>query len=130
MRMSEFLCLTMLAAGITHASEYEITWYTIDGGGGTSTGGPYELVGTIGQTDTGVSSADPHVLSAGFWPGNFGCVVNLTDLMLFMEQWLSMTPGASFSPADFDQSGDVDISDFAVLSAWWFDYCPADWSLK
>jgi len=33
------------------AGPYEITWYTIDGGGGTSTGGPYVLTGTIGQPD-------------------------------------------------------------------------------
>ena len=30
---------------------YEINWYTIDGGGGTSTGGPYTLTGTIAQPD-------------------------------------------------------------------------------
>jgi len=32
---------------------YEISWYTIDGGGGTSSGGPYKLTGTIGQPDAG-----------------------------------------------------------------------------
>jgi len=30
-------------------SQYEISWYTIDGGGGTSSGGLYVLTGTIGQ---------------------------------------------------------------------------------
>jgi hypothetical protein len=38
------------------AGPYRIDWYTIDGGGGTSTGGtgsggPYVLTGTIGQPD-------------------------------------------------------------------------------
>jgi hypothetical protein len=30
---------------------YELTWYTIDGGGGVSRGGQYVLTGTIGQPD-------------------------------------------------------------------------------
>ncbi len=109
---------------------YELTWSTIDGGGGTSSGGPYTLTGTIGQADTGVSSGGTYVLSAGFWPGQFGCVVNLADLMIFVEQWLAVTPGAPFDAADFDESGSVDIADFAVLSRWWLDHCPSDWPLK
>ncbi|MHC4692954.1 MAG: hypothetical protein ACYS67_09440 [Planctomycetota bacterium] len=30
---------------------YELSWYTIDGGGSRSSGGPYVLTGTIGQTE-------------------------------------------------------------------------------
>ena len=30
---------------------YSIDWFTIDGGGGTSTGGVYSVSGTIGQPD-------------------------------------------------------------------------------
>jgi len=33
--------------------DYEISWSTIDGGGGRSTGGDFALVGTIGQPDAG-----------------------------------------------------------------------------
>ena len=33
------------------AGPYEISWYTIDGGGVRSSGGPYTLTGTIGQPD-------------------------------------------------------------------------------
>ena len=40
-------------ATITHAQSYSIDWFTIDGGGGTSTGGVYSLSGTIGQPDAG-----------------------------------------------------------------------------
>jgi len=29
--------------------DYDIRWYNIDGGGGQSSGGPYELVGTVGH---------------------------------------------------------------------------------
>jgi hypothetical protein len=48
---------------------YEITWYTIDGGGGTSTGGLYTLTGTIGQPDVAWSIGGLYDLLGGFWPG-------------------------------------------------------------
>ena len=28
------------------------------------------------------------------------------------------------------KNGTVDIADFAALSYWWYDQCPADWPLK
>jgi len=33
------------------AQSYAIDWFTIDGGGGTSTGGAYTVSGTVGQPD-------------------------------------------------------------------------------
>ncbi len=107
--------------------EYEIPWYSIDGGGGTSSGGDYVLVGTIGQADTGITSGGEYVLSAGFYPGNFGCIVNLTDLLLFCDQWLTEGPDQT---ADFDGLNGVDLTDFSMFSAWWLDTCPANWELK
>ena len=106
---------------------YEITSSSIDGGGGVSSGGGYTLVGTIGQADTGVSSGGEYVLSAGFHPGSFGCVVNLTDLLVLVEWWLEDGPGM---PADIDGDEDVDIEDFSALAYWWYDMCPADWPVK
>ena len=35
------------------AQNYSIDWFTIDGGGGTSTGGVYQVSGTIGPLDAG-----------------------------------------------------------------------------
>ena len=35
------------------AQTYALDWSTIDGGGGTSTGGVYAVSGTIGQPDAG-----------------------------------------------------------------------------
>ena len=46
---------------------YDLTWNTIDGGGGTSTGGVYSLSGTIGQPDAGTLSGSPYTLNGGFW---------------------------------------------------------------
>ena len=49
------------------AQQYSIDWYTIDGGGGVSSGGTYTLSGTIGQPDAGVLTGGPYTLSGGFW---------------------------------------------------------------
>lgn len=46
---------------------YSIDWSTIDGGGGTSTGGTYQVVGTIGQPDAGTMSGGNYTLQGGFW---------------------------------------------------------------
>jgi hypothetical protein len=47
---------------------YDLTWSTIDGGGGMfSTGGTYELSGTIGQPDAGTQSGGTYTLNGGFW---------------------------------------------------------------
>ena len=45
-----------------------IDWHTIDGGGGTSTGGVYSGTGTIGQPDAGPTmSGGNYSLDGGFW---------------------------------------------------------------
>ncbi|MCB9913327.1 MAG: hypothetical protein H6827_10045 [Planctomycetes bacterium] len=48
-------------------AQYSIEWSTIDGGGGTSTGGDYSLSGTVGQPDAGEMSGGEFALSGGFW---------------------------------------------------------------
>ncbi len=49
------------------AQSYSIDWFTIDGGGGTSTGGVYSVSGTIGQPDAGTMSGGNFTLDGGFW---------------------------------------------------------------
>jgi len=71
LRYAHMALLLLLAALGTSAQDFDVDWHTIDGGGGTSSGGPYELSGTIGQPD---SSVEPLVggdyeLTGGFWPG-------------------------------------------------------------
>ncbi len=45
-----------------------IDWSTIDGGGGTSTGGVYSVSGTIGQHDAGGPMTNgQYSLTGGFW---------------------------------------------------------------
>ena len=120
------LVTCLLFAGVV-SGDYDISWSTIDGGGGADSGGGYELSGTIGQAEPGVMEGGDYVLSSGFWPGSYGCVVNMTDLARFMVQWLDTGVGLS---ADLDDSGRVDAGDFGDLAYYWYNWCPAGWKLK
>ena len=52
---------------MSQGQNYSIDWYSIDGGGGTSTGGVYTLSGTIGQPDAGRLTGASYALEGGFW---------------------------------------------------------------
>jgi len=56
-----------ITAAAAQAQSYTIDWFTIDGGGGTSTGGVYSVSGTIGQPDAGRMSGGNFTLDGGFW---------------------------------------------------------------
>ncbi len=66
-------CLLLLLSSVVLAQSgggYDLSWSTVDGGGGTfSTGGDYSLGGTIGQPDVGVLSGGDYTLTGGFWYG-------------------------------------------------------------
>ena len=67
-----FILTVTLVLSLTipsHAANYEISWWTVDGGGYTfSEGGSYKLGGTIGQPDAGGPlSGGSYSLVGGFW---------------------------------------------------------------
>ena len=64
------LASVALAAAAPQTGSYELAWYTVDGGGGTATGGGYSLSATAGQADAGVLSAGSYRLQGGFWSGD------------------------------------------------------------
>jgi len=61
------LCLGLVLPAVGFAQQYSIDWYTIDGGGGTSSNGQYTVSGTIGQPDAGTMSGGNYSLTGGFW---------------------------------------------------------------
>jgi len=67
--LATLLLLTSLA--LAHSSNsYDLSWWTVDGGGGTASGGSYTLTGTMGQPDAGTLSGGDYTLGGGFWgPG-------------------------------------------------------------
>ena len=53
-------------------ASYAVTPWTIDGGGGRSSGGTYTVSGTIAQPDADPlqpSSGAAYAITGGFWPG-------------------------------------------------------------
>jgi hypothetical protein len=71
--LAALLALFLLAGAAVHAQTgggYDLTWNTLDGGGATfSTGGDYQLGGTLGQPEAGQLSGGGYALSGGFWVG-------------------------------------------------------------
>lgn len=63
-------------------SGYEISWYTIDGGGAQElTGGMYTLSGTVGQFDAGAQGGGSYALAGGYWVELFGYRLYLPLIM-------------------------------------------------
>lgn len=92
-------CLVALCAP---AQNYSIDWFTIDGGGGASTGGNYTLSGTIGQPDAGGAiSGGNYSLTGGFWsvlaavptPGAPSLTILLTTTNTAVVSWPSPSTG-------------------------------------
>ena len=52
-----------------NGSGYDLSWNTIAGGGGESSGGGYALQGTLGQASPGIQGSGSYTLEGGFWVG-------------------------------------------------------------
>lgn len=115
---------TGLALG-AGGSDYDLSRFTIDGGGVmSSTGGDYELSLTIGQPDAGRITGEEFELNFGFWfpvvagDGNGDGVVNLADYDAFEDCLAGPgggTPDGQCSSFDTDGNGTVDLADFAAV---------------
>lgn len=59
----------LIASSVTAQSggTYDLSWSTIDNGGGSSSGGSYTVAGTLGQPDAGGSIGGSYTLGGGFW---------------------------------------------------------------
>jgi len=110
------------AAGVAGVPTFEISRFTIDGGGVmNSSGGAFELSGTIGQPDAGALSGPGGLtLTGGFWfgqsPGdsNEDGGINLFDYR-DLEACTSGPEGGLPDPScaffDMDDDQDVDLAD-------------------
>ncbi|MCA9286011.1 MAG: hypothetical protein KDA22_12380 [Phycisphaerales bacterium] len=122
----------LLAASATVAAPigpgFDLSWHTVDGGGGTfSVGGGFTLGGTIGQPDAGpVMTGGAFTLVGGFWSlaasgAGIPCTgdlngdgqVNGADLGLLLADWGGSGPG------DLTGNGVVDGADLGILLGAW-----------
>lgn len=115
----------LLASDSASAQTLDLNWHTIDGGGATfSTGGTFQVGGTIGQPDassfTTPMSGGTFSLVGGFWPVagqvctlpgdmNLDGARDGEDVQLFVNCVLSIN-GANCACADLDGGG-VSASD-------------------
>lgn len=96
------LILLLWSSACARAQNYAIDWFTIDGGGGTSTGGVYSLSGTIGQPDANPlpMTGGNYSLAGGFWslfavqtPGAPFLTIRLTTTNTAVISWPSPSAG-------------------------------------
>ncbi len=111
---------------------FEIPWYTIDSGGTSSVvGGSFELAGTIGQPDAGVTmTGGSFSLTGGFWAGinnvppcapdlNGDGVLNFFDISAFLAAFSAMDP-----VADFNNDGTFNFFDISAFLTAFSAGCP------
>ena len=69
LNVTTLILLLAFSVVAAQTGDFDLVWHTIDGGGGTSTGGDrFALSGTIGQPDAGKMSGGAYALHGGFWP--------------------------------------------------------------
>jgi hypothetical protein len=61
--------LTILLAHTAYAqvNDYAVSWWSVDGGGGVSSGGQFALQATAGQADAAIMDGGTYTLTSGFW---------------------------------------------------------------
>jgi hypothetical protein len=132
-RLGVSIILLMILTASTAGGQYELSWSTIDGGGGRSIGGDFTLIGTIGQPDAAYSAGGNYELLGGFLAGGPLCFVNLKHFARFAEHWLweECNEGNDWcNGADLNQLDGVNELDLKFFVEEWLCYCPPDWPLK
>jgi len=121
-----FVACVLTTAQAQTGGGFDLSWSTLDGGGQTfSTGGGFELGGTIGQLDaqpSPVMAGGAFTLIGGFWPVAQVCYClgdmngdgrkDGGDVQRFVDCVIS---GGACSCADVDAANGVTISDVGVF---------------
>lgn len=113
--LSAVALFTRAALGQT----YTVDWHTVDGGGGTSTGGVYSVSGSIGQPDAGGMSGGNYSLDGGYWaivsaiqtPGAPSLTLRFTQTNTVVVSWPSDSTGFAL-----EQNGNLNTTNWAAPS--------------
>ena len=85
--LATVLCLTAVATLLAlpaAPTSLTIPWWTTDGGGDTSKGGPFSLSGTAGQADAGRRTGGSYTLVGGFWNRQTGEIGGGKPLQVYL----------------------------------------------
>lgn len=107
--------------------EYDLSWFTIDGGGAPSTAPEgYELLGTVAQADADATelTGDGYSLVGGFWPAvapfctcmadvNNDDRIDGADIQRFLD--CALADDGECECADLDRSGGVAPADLSFF---------------
>jgi len=125
-RLIARLAAAVVAVATANAGDFDLTWFTIDGGGGYSAGAAFELEGTIGQPDASYAlTGGGFELTGGFWAGAGAAApclgdldgdgqIALSDLAIVLSNF-GTPSGATPEQGDLDGDGDVDLTDLATM---------------
>jgi len=69
MVLAILIVLTSAGLALAEVGGYALHWYSMDGGGATSSGDSYVVNGSTGQPDAWVWSGQDYTVNGGFWPG-------------------------------------------------------------
>jgi hypothetical protein len=86
-RKGLFLCLVLFMALlplilVSATGSFDLPWWSVDGGGGLSSGSVFELRGAAGQPDAGAMQGGDYSLAGGFWGG--AVIVIPPQLQIFL----------------------------------------------
>lgn len=110
------------------AADFDLSWYTIDGGGGVSAAGAFTLSGTIGQPDAGPAggamSGGAFSMVGGFWSGavsatcvcpgdvNGDALLDGADIQDFVN---CVFTGGACRCAELDDVAGISTADLAIF---------------
>ncbi len=116
--------IAALGFALSTRAAFDLPWRTVDGGGGTSSGGVLMLSGTCGQADAGPAmTGGTFSLTGGFWAAPFSNAppcpgdldgdddVDQADLGQLLAAYNQTDEG------DLDGDGDTDQADLGILLA-------------
>jgi hypothetical protein len=117
-QLTAAMCVIAAVAAL-RGQDYSIDWSSVDGGGGTSTGGVYVVSGTIGQPDAGSMSGGVYQLDGGFWsiysvvqtPGAPLLAIYPTRTNAVILMWPSPSTGYALQ-----QNGDVSTTNWVGVA--------------
>ena len=118
-KLTKFLLGAGLFLAVVRApcQNLSIDWFTIAGGGGTSTGGDFSMTGTIGQRDASTMTGGEYSLASGFWsivsaiqtPSAPLLTIRLTQTNTVIVSWPSPSTGFSLQ-----QNGNLQSSNWTT----------------